>query len=266
MAGLNFTTPPTDAAQLVVKNTLNMYRSLATWRGGAQHDEHGLFWIESSLDFPMMNGVRRSLLSEAAADARIREISSHFEQKAVAASWHVWPDDEPSDLGDRLVEAGYTRVDRVPGMIASLSDAPALEAPSGVEASRAGSSELSDLMVPLAACFGLPEAVSAAFLDLFTYPELQHLKHYIARVDGRPVGAATLFSDGESAGIYNVACLPEFRGRGIGSFLTSLAMQDGRAAGYESAVLTSSAEGYRVYQRLGFEKCCTVDIYMVLPA
>jgi len=110
--------------------------------------------------------------------------------------------------------------------------------------------------------YGLPPAWAPQFYDLLAGVGLEFpLRHYLAYHGGRAVGASSLFLDGNSAGIYNVAVLPEARGQGIGSLLTLAPLQEAQAFDYTLAVLQSSEMGYPVYHRLGFEKVCDIDYY-----
>jgi ribosomal protein S18 acetylase RimI-like enzyme len=61
------------------------------------------------------------------------------------------------------------------------------------------------------------------------------------------------------AGIYDVATLPEARGRGIGSTLTLVPLLDARRVGYRTGVLQSSEMGYEVYQKMGFQHLCQIE-------
>jgi len=51
-------------------------------------------------------------------------------------------------------------------------------------------------------------------------------KHYLAYVEGKPVGTTTLFSLMKTGGIFNVGTLKEYRRRGIGTTLTVHALID----------------------------------------
>jgi GNAT superfamily N-acetyltransferase len=84
---------------------------------------------------------------------------------------------------------------------------------------------------------------------------------YIGKVGDEPVGVSMLFLSGGVAGIYLVAVLPRFRGRGIGSALTLVPLNEARDAGYGVAVLQASDQGEMMYRNLGFREYCRFDYY-----
>jgi GNAT superfamily N-acetyltransferase len=75
---------------------------------------------------------------------------------------------------------------------------------------------------------------------------------YLGEVDGEPVvtGIARLLDD--LVGVFNIATVPEETRRGYGAALTSRACADAAAAGARGVWLQASADGYAVYERLGF--------------
>jgi ribosomal protein S18 acetylase RimI-like enzyme len=76
----------------------------------------------------------------------------------------------------------------------------------------------------------------------------------LARRSGQPVATALAVVDGDAVVIYNVATLPEARGRGIGAAITLAALRDARSGGATLGVLESSEIGYGVYRRIGFRE------------
>lgn len=76
---------------------------------------------------------------------------------------------------------------------------------------------------------------------------------YVAEVAGEPVatgyGERTL---GGGVGVFNIATIRRFRGRGFGSAVTARVLADAAADGATWAWLQSTADGYGVYERLGF--------------
>jgi GNAT superfamily N-acetyltransferase len=60
------------------------------------------------------------------------------------------------------------------------------------------------------------------------------------------------FSEKQTAGIFNLSTLQEYRGKGIGTALISYALHEAKKQGYIYAALQASEEGLRIYERLGF--------------
>ena len=88
---------------------------------------------------------------------------------------------------------------------------------------------------------------------------------YLALWQKTPVAIPALYLEAEVAGIYFVATLPEARGKGIGTHVTQTALEDAQKLGYRVAILQTSAMGKNVYQRLGFQECCPLEIYLWQP-
>ena len=76
---------------------------------------------------------------------------------------------------------------------------------------------------------------------------------FLATVDGAPAATSGLVLTEDVAGIYNVATLPDHRGKGLGAAITWAAAHAGAEAGRTEAILQSSKEGEPVYRRMGFD-------------
>jgi len=85
---------------------------------------------------------------------------------------------------------------------------------------------------------------------------------YLALLNGKPVGTSQLFLSEGVAGIYNVTCLPEERGQGIGSAITLAPLLEARQMGYRMGILQASKRGYSVYRRLGFQDLGNLSVYL----
>jgi predicted acetyltransferase len=88
------------------------------------------------------------------------------------------------------------------------------------------------------------------------------LRSYLGRLDGEAVAASSLLVAAGVAGIYNVATLSEARRQGLGTAVTLEALREARELGYRIGVLQSSAMGFGVYRRLGFEQHGTYHVYV----
>jgi GNAT superfamily N-acetyltransferase len=97
------------------------------------------------------------------------------------------------------------------------------------------------------------------FVDAIFSPQF---RTYLALLDGKPVGTSQLFLSEGVAGIYNVTCIPEVRGQGIGSAVTLAPLLKARELGYRIGILQASKQGYSVYRRLGFQDFGNLSLYL----
>ena len=65
----------------------------------------------------------------------------------------------------------------------------------------------------------------------------RRFRTYLALLNGKPVGTSQLFLSGGVAGIFNVSCIPEVRGRGIGTAVTLAPLLEARQMGYRIGTL-----------------------------
>lgn len=87
-------------------------------------------------------------------------------------------------------------------------------------------------------------------------------EHFLARWQGEPCAISTLLHAKLGAGIYHVATLPRYRGRGLGKALTLAAMQSARKSGYQQSILFATPSGFPIYKQLGFETVITADAFV----
>ena len=85
---------------------------------------------------------------------------------------------------------------------------------------------------------------------------------YLVFLNGKPVGTSQLFISEGVAGIYNVTCLPDARGKGIGSAVTLAPLLKARQIGCQMGILQASKKGYNVYRRLGFQDFGKLSLYL----
>ncbi|MHB2028525.1 MAG: GNAT family N-acetyltransferase [Acidimicrobiales bacterium] len=103
----------------------------------------------------------------------------------------------------------------------------------------------------LGAAFGALPSSAAKLLDP-AHLECEGIQWHLGKVDGVPVTCAMSVVAGDAVGIFAVGTVPEARGKGYGSAVTSRALTYGFAAGAGFGVLTASPEVQGVYERLGF--------------
>lgn len=108
-----------------------------------------------------------------------------------------------------------------------------------------------EIAAVLGAAFGAPPSSATMLLDP-AYLQHEGIQWHLGTVHGVPVTCAMSVVAGDAVGIFAVGTVPEARGRGYGSAVTSRAATHGLAAGASIGVLTASPEVQGIYQRLGF--------------
>lgn len=91
---------------------------------------------------------------------------------------------------------------------------------------------------------------------------MKDMVHFIAYKEGKAVGSATLHA-GETAGIWNLTTLPEYRRQGVATALVYEAIKEAKARSYMSvmALLMPKGMAWGVFERLGFKSVCLFPFY-----
>ena len=254
-------TSPEGMRRAIGQNLWGSWLALCTSPRVDLIDSEAMIRFASGLPLPPFNAVMRARLDEGTADRAIQQTAEYFAAKRLPWTWYLEETATPSDLPARLTAAGLVEEAPEPCMaidMTLLADAPGgpddlvIEKVAGMELG----GEYTDV---LSTGFGLPLEIARDFADIIrgaAPSEEVTVWGYLGLVDGRAVATALLVAAGGVAGIYNVATVVEYRGRGIGAALTVAPLIEARDMGYRIGALQSSEMGYGVYQRLGFREYC----------
>jgi len=158
---------------------------------------------------------------------------------------------QPPAVERAALAAGLVRGEPEPGMVQTPLTGEARPVPA-LEIRRVD--DLASLRVfneTSDAGFDLPPEVTEA-LTTPALLELPDVTMYIGYLGSRPAATSMRVTSHRIAGVYTVATLTEFRGRGIGEAMTWRAALDGRAEGCVAACLQASRMGFPIYARMGF--------------
>jgi ribosomal protein S18 acetylase RimI-like enzyme len=252
---------------IIEDNVISYYKSLTRALGGQIFEQKPIIWFTTGRRSLMrFNGVLGAYTSAQNLPEVVRPVFHHFFSNNLPFFWADFPPGAAPGLGEFLISHDVLLVAKgMPAMQRSLEDLPALDIPDEVEIIPAHTeqNQVEWLEVLMR---GFPEPEDARE-DLRQY--LQHSlteskstwHHFLARWQGKPCAISTLLCAPQSGGIYHVATLPAYRGRGLGRALTLTAMQAAREIGYSSVVLFATPDGYPLYQKLDFETVVTADLY-----
>ena len=142
--------------------------------------------------------------------------------------------------------------------------------PPGVEIQKASASELDLWVLTVAQGFAEHFPVTQELLDVMRlFASGKHTECYLARIDGRVVGGATLAVRERIAGLFGASTLPAFRRRGVQTALLEVRMHRAAEQGCELAMSLAqpgsasqrniTRQGFRtLYTRVKFERAWSV--------
>lgn len=250
-------------------NLRQSFRALAAGRPKADVLElPGVTIASLGVAFQMFNAA---FLSEPVTTAekleqRLALARAHFEAQRL--SWAFWfcEDLLERQVGRRLTQTceayGLRPASELPGMMARDMARPKRVLPR-MEFHRAvGASALSDFRTVGAACFHVPvQWFSEVFNDGVgvNNPEFGC---WVGYYEGLPVTtAAVVVSDG-AIGLYNIATMPDYRGRGMAEAITRHVAGVAREeAGPLPLILQSTSLGRRMYDKLGFREVTQILVF-----
>lgn len=259
----------TEVLSAAVENNHFAYlASFRKWSKVRVFDEAELLYLRSQVPFPTFNAHVRLRATHEEAKKRIAAAVRYAKDSRLPVAWYTGPQTKPADAPELLTRAGFKARDIAPGMAIAMAELKPVSA-HGFEIKQVASrAELEGWRGVFAAGFKIPSAVADAFVEAYTalgFAAGSPTHHFTASVGGKLAGCATVFMGAGAAGIYNIATLPEYRGRGIGSALTLQALHYGHAKGFRVGVLQASSEGLPMYRSLGFTERCTIGIYAYTP-
>jgi GNAT superfamily N-acetyltransferase len=191
--------------------------------------------------------------SEDALAAELDQLARVYEEAGVRA-WTVWTPEDDRRTRRMLEEAGHVLDASPAAMIADLAE---VEPPRGDDPQPVGD--------PRAEDFGTVNDRAYGLTDTFTViageGPLEPANHYVLREDGEAIACVeTMDLDGDCS-VYEVAVVPEARGRGLTAGLLRRALADGRERGCEVSTLQATKLGRPVYERLGYRAFGVIEMW-----
>ena len=203
----------------------------------------------------------------AGFDRRLDEIITLF--ATLDRLPHIWPRpafNEPADIADRLIAAGFEDVGG--GHIMLLVDPSKVTELASEPMTRSISVERLHLLGPaarvaaagavslvLAEAFAVPERRESIEMETVSMFDVPGLHACLVRIDGEPAAAAKRSTFDGASYLSSIGTRPAFRGRGLGRLVTAIVVADALAARSKwtyLGVFAENANAIALYESLGF--------------
>src|SRR5689334_15856528 len=221
-----------DEAQLIQAiedNTAELLMAMGAAGGGSQRNDATARWTIGGSPLDYHNAV---VAVGGEFERVIAASAAELHRYGVPGTWHVGPSMHANwrgpaatareKLGGALGAAGFEPDGSEPGMAVALDELVPPRVVPGFQLERVtDDAALEVWAATLGQGFG--EGEKEARWVASVYRKLGYddpWRHYVAKVDGVPVGTITVYLAAGVAGVYFVMTVPEARRRGIGAALT----------------------------------------------
>ncbi|MBL0942556.1 MAG: GNAT family N-acetyltransferase [Alphaproteobacteria bacterium] len=254
------------ANEQVLYEALSYLAQLGRW---ASSSKAGIKWMSSGLGHPLFNYVYNVCINNEDFPLKALKIINSFKEKRTPFFWVNGPSTQPKNYRNISEKEGLNFFSSLTGMVYELQDLPDVELKSSViEIQRVNTEKLLHQFdsVSAAALDHSPGLAYEFFKNIFISPYLtSRMELFIATQTGKPVGIGILFLGKNAAVNIWGGVMPSVRHQGILSQLALYRMRRARAYGYSQIHSSCFPPYVGLYRRLGFQECCTFDLYSYIP-
>ena len=242
----------------IEKNLDDFYTISSEHSNFTSRIENKISWVfAKSVDWP--NCIFRANLKNLNIDNEINYIKELIRKGKAPNSWTVGPLTIPKNLGNILVEKGFSNVYQQAGMAIELKNlkSKTIDKNDLIVEKVDNETSLNQWAKIVSLVFGLN--VDFDFLRFMWSQE--RVQFYLGKFEGNSVSTLLLYLSSGVAGLHAVSTLPDYRNKGFGLTISHDALIDAFNMGYRVGVLQASSLGERVYRKLGFQKYCDIISY-----
>lgn len=225
--------------------------------------------ILSEFEDPHFNSILRTedILDQNNYSIEIENVLSKYRNKKSHLCWFINNASVQKKLDPSLTKAGFVKHDGFNGMALDLSKYTPnnIILPSNIEIIEVTKPEqIDDWIKPFSISFGFTEHDSNIYCKLFKQllTNNPNIKYYIAYCNKKAVGSSMILFTEDTAGLYNLGVLPEYRNRGIGLALQQTRLNIAKARQCKTAVIQAAEISTKLAEKLGFVRYNTYHPYL----
>lgn len=252
--------------QVIEQNLFEHSRLFTTLPGTRVEKKPDVFWFETGIKEPLLNGVLMSRFSAKNTQEKINQLIAHFKNRNLDMSWQIGPSTRPSNTDKYLVNKGFVNIEYSIGMAIELSNVLHSPSVSGLKIQTITNIQaLREWVEIFRLAYPLSKEYGEAAFQVYAKAGIDNPNlciHFIGFFEQKPIATSSLFLDSNVAGVYNVSTHPKMRRKGIGSAMTTFALLKAKNLGFDIAVLQASETGANIYKNLGFANYCKFALYL----
>jgi len=252
-----------DVIRACEENYINYWRCVGASPNAEFSEGGGITQCITGIRQDVFNVVLKCNLNPETVDDEIERAIEDYRSRRIPLLWHPGLLSEPRDVGKRLEAKGFPHDYDLAAMAVDLESMDDLHPPEGVTVGIVNSmQDCNDWARCLARSWESPENTESWMLQNACFNLSIERKMglslprrmYLGFLDGRAVGASILVWSDEIVGLEMVGTIHSARGKGVGSAIIRNALADARAMGFKFAVVLSTVEGFRLYEKNGFKE------------
>jgi GNAT superfamily N-acetyltransferase len=212
-------------------------------------------WVITGVPSPDYNGVIWPRLTEEEAEQLGPILVDRFRMHQLPALWHFDAATQPADLGERLERLGCRPSNPALSMAATIVDVTRgmRDLPHLTVERVTTPEELAIWMEVWGEVTGEARSPREDLYASLGLKRVEPLRHYLARLDRRPVGVCQLYLGQQAAGLYALGVNPGFRRFGVGRVLAQWPLLEARTLGYDLAVASPPETSRPFFEALGLK-------------
>lgn len=252
-----------DVVKACEQNYIDYWRCAGASPNAEFSEDGGITRCVTGVPQEIFNVVLRCNLDPWKIDERIDLMIDEFRSRRLTLIWHVGLLSEPRDLGRRLEARGFPHDYDLMAMAIDLQDTgKLLEPPEGVRVKVVTTlADCENWIRCLVGSWGSPRELipwmmnNACFNVALATEAMKPLprRMYLGSVNGKQVSTAMLVWNEHTAGLQTVGTIESARCKGVGSAVVGAAIRDACSMGFNSAVVLSTVEGVKLYNKIGFK-------------
>ena len=237
----------------IIQNLIDYQKQTAQATGLPVIEKHGLFSVQN-----VLGSWPRTTIGTVDME-KIPAVVLEIDNQQMAPFW-VMDNEISVNQIEYLEKNGFREVNRWEGMLLKKDSFTLLDrTKDDLQISQVGSDTIQDWYQIVKEVMLPNKSISNEILDYWL--SCNDVTLFVGKTEDRTVAAGMSFTYNKIAGLYFIATLPEFRGKGYATILVEALIEKCFREGVDEVVLHASEMGCSIYQKLGFTKEGPISTY-----